>query len=522
VNLLKIIAPPTIYIEIGQSSMKVVDGEDGLELSLERLENGRLTPLCAERLTSTLRVFLKKHLWRTGLRAICAIGARGVSLRRLTLPGNPSDDELERLLPLQIEREFPLPPEELAWGYARSGKQSSDVLIAAVKRDVIEQYDEILRGSGLTATFTLAAAARGSLCSPSSEIYSILDIGRGHSELISFRNGLPEAVRVFAWGGENVTRAIARRFGTSHAEAEKSKIGGAPPAASNGEPQPCLQTVIDEEIDQLAKSLPANAVGHKLYLTGGGARLAQVAPRITTAIGNGATCERIDPLHAEGGSAAILALSRFGDKSAASSQLVLRPGLAREQKKAAPPSTLKWAAAAVLLLFACVALRYTPAWVNKPRLVRQLAQVKAYRESLPRIERELSFFEFLRTNQPAYLEPLFALANSAPSGTRIESITMSKRGDLSLRASMKDPQQVVQLRSKLIESGLFSSVVVEEQTPSSDRQKLSVRMSGQWKVTGKAPEPPASAATNRARSTPAGTNAPVPARREAVPTPSPS
>ena len=106
-----------LYVEIGQSSLKAIDGEDGLELSLERLENGRLTPLCAERLTLSLRVFLKKHNWRPHLRAFCALGARGVSLRRLTLPAG-SKEELERLLPLQIEREFPLAPEDLAWDAA--------------------------------------------------------------------------------------------------------------------------------------------------------------------------------------------------------------------------------------------------------------------------------------------------------------------------------------------------------------------------------------------------------------------
>jgi hypothetical protein len=41
---------------------------------------------------------------------------------------------------------------------------------------------------------------------------------------------------------------------------------------------------------------------------------------------------------------------------------------------------------------------------------------------------------------------------------------------------------VVDLRSKLIASGLFSTVVVEEQTPTPDRQKVIVRLSGQWKA----------------------------------------
>jgi len=79
-----------LYLEIGQSSLQVLNGSDGLELRLERLENGRLTGACKERLTLSLQGFLKRKSWHPRLRALCAIGARGVSLRQLTLPSSPA------------------------------------------------------------------------------------------------------------------------------------------------------------------------------------------------------------------------------------------------------------------------------------------------------------------------------------------------------------------------------------------------------------------------------------------------
>jgi len=492
VKALKFINSPTIYIEIGQSSMKVLDGNDGLELSLERLENGRLTPLCAERLTASLRVFLKKHSWRSKVRAVCAIGARGVSLRRMTLPNAASDEELERLLALQIERDFPLSPDELAWGYSKFGRSASDngtdVLVGAVKKDVIEQYAQLLSDAGLTPTFTLSALARGLLCSQAST-FSILDVGRNHSELISFRDGTPENIRVFAWGGENVTAAIEKKLGVSHADAEKAKLSRTEPT-TNGEAKQNISSLIAHEIDGFAKSIPANALGDRVYLTGGGTRLDDFASRLVNAVGNGTRCERLETVDGEGRSAAIVGLCLFDAKAGRIAPLILRPRSLAEQSKTAAPGALRWALLGLALLVACVSVRYAEAIIKKPQLTRRLAEVKTYRDSLPRIERELLLFEYLRTNQPAYIEPLFALAGTVPPGTRIDSINMNKRGDLSLRATMKDPQQIVQMRSKLIESGLFTSVVVEEQTPSSDRQKLSVRMSGQWKTTGSMPDPP--------------------------------
>ena len=58
---------------------------------------------------------------------------------------------------------------------------------------------------------------------------------------------------------------------------------------------------------------------------------------------------------------------------------------------------------------------------------------------------------------------------------------MNRRGDLALRGFMRDSQQVVDFRSKLINSGFFSTVVVEEQNPTPDRQRINLRISAQWK-----------------------------------------
>ena len=45
---------------------------------------------------------------------------------------------------------------------------------------------------------------------------------------------------------------------------------------------------------------------------------------------------------------------------------------------------------------------------------------------------------------------------------------------------MRDANQVADFRSKLLDYGVFANLAVEEQSPSPDRQKLSLRMSAQW------------------------------------------
>jgi len=447
---------PGVYVEIGQDSLKMLDGEDGLELSLDRLENGRLNPICAERLVQSLRVFLKKYNWRPGVRAFCAIGARGVSMRRLTLPAS-SKEELQRLLPLQIEREFPLLPEELAWGYrplspervsGNGAPTTQELLVVAVKREVIEDYTDVLSGCGLDPVFTLGAWARSSLCAEPPQSYAVLDVGRNQSELITFDNGVASAIRILPWGSEGIRRALESK----------------------------------QDLDTVVRSIQPQWLGQMLYLTGTDAN--EIAPRLAKAFGSAVECKPIELESGEGRSAAILGLKKSCETNDNSLPLTLELQKTKNGAGATRPFQWKWAALAGLLAISSLGLRYAEAFLQQPRLAKRLAAMKAYRESLPKIDRELSFLQYLKTNQPPYLEPIFAMANGAPAGTRIESLSMNRRGDLSLRASMKDSQQVVQLRSKLIESGLFSSVVVEEQTPSADRQKIVVRIMGEWKPVG--------------------------------------
>ena len=432
-----------LYVEISHSSFKALDGEGGMELSLERHQSGRLTPDCVERVTESLRVFLKKGPWRFRMRAVCAVSARGVSIRRITLPAC-SDDELEQLLVLQIEREFPLGPEEMAWGYRRLGSNTAprngshatqDVLVVAVKRELIEDYSKILTGCGLEPVFTVGALARSALCPLSPASYAVLDVSPNHSEFISFEDGVPAAIRTFS-------------------------------------------------LDAATEAIPSRLIGRKLYVTGSNG--VRIEPQFARAVAGSAEWELLPVATGEGRSPAILGLKKsFEDGSSAPIEL----RTTRNSEGPTRSTKWKWAAAAVVLAVTALLLRYAEVLINKPGLVRKIAEVNSYRAKLPNLDRELSFLQYLKTNQPPYFDPLSAIANAAPSGTRVDALSMNRRGDVSIRATMRDSQQVVQFRAKLLDSGVFGDLVVEEQNPAPDGQKIVVRMSGQWRPVGETKPP---------------------------------
>jgi len=459
-----LLKPTVLYVEISHSSFKALDGEDGLEFSLERDQSGRLTPDCVERVTEGLRVFLKKGSWRLRMRAVCAVGARGVSMRRITLPAC-SNDELEPLLLLQIEREFPLSPEEMAWGYRRLASNAAprngaaatqDVLVVAVKRELIEDYSRILTGCGLEPVFTVGALARSALCPLSPASYALLDVSPNHSELISVENGVPVAIRALPWGSKQIEQQLS----------------------ANG-----------AELDTLTAAIPSKLIERKLYVTGSNA--VRIDPQFARAVAGSADWELLPAATGEGRSPAILGLKKsFEDGDSASAPIELRT--TRNGDGPTSSTKWKWAAAAVALALTALLLRYAEAFIHRPGLVRKIAEVNSYRAKLPNLDRELSFLQYLKTNQPPYFDPLSAIANAAPSGTRVDALSMNRRGDVSIRATMRDSQQVVQFRAKLLDSGLFGHLVVEEQNPTPDRQKVIVRMSGHWKHIGEGKPPLAS------------------------------
>ncbi|MCI0535925.1 MAG: pilus assembly protein PilM [Verrucomicrobiales bacterium] len=516
-----LLSPRPVFVEIGQSSLKMLDGNEGFEFPLDRLQNGRLSSSCKESLRSALQNFLKRKSWSQRRRAWCAIGSRGVSLRRLTLPAS-SKDELQRLLTLQVEAEFPLAPDELAWGYREippEGRPLSqptanqELIVVAVKREIVEEYSEILLSCGLNPKFTLGALVRSSVCQQPPRSFAMLDIGWNHSELAVFENGLPTTIRLVPWGGESLTRSIVERIGIDRDAAEKLKVELANNATLEAEPGPAVEHALRSALDSLAAIFPANSHGTKIYLSGRTARLPKLAASLATAFEEKVECETIQIPPGQGGSAAILGFKNSFQKNGTSAPLIIQLNPVKRVPTATHAAHWKWAAAAGLLALASFSLRYAEAFIQKPRLAKQLAEIRTYKQGFPGIERELSFLQHLQTNQPPYLEAALAIANAAAPGTRIESLSMNRRGDLSLRGVLQNPQQAIDFRSKLSDSGFFSSVVLEEQSPAPDRQRVTVRMSAQWKPTGD--RPPITAASSSSKNLKNGTAGAV-AKTDAV------
>jgi hypothetical protein len=494
----------SLFLEFRQTSLKAVQGDDNIVIPIERQANGRLTPGCKEKVTASLQGFIKKKNWQPRLRAVCAIEARGVSLRRLNIPANARQD-LQGVLRLQIESEFPLPPDELAWGYvdqapavAENGKR--EFTVVAVKKDIVEDYARILAACGISPMFTLAALARTwTRAAAEPGTYAVLDIGRQFSELITFENGAPSGLRILNWGGDHITHEIQQRLGVTHEQAEKLKLEWDDGPGTNGEIGKTVQAAIGVALGSLAAAINEAWSGPRLLVTGRSTSYNELPEQLSQLLGGNTRCERLEGTAAvaNGGSAAILGLQSTARLNGGEPPLVLqlkegrsadsssKTGLGRWTVGAkalmAQPLTAKWVRMAAILVVAAIFFPFIEALALKPLFAKKLAALKLEKARLPIIDRELSFLQYLKQNQPPYLDAMTVIACSVSGGTRFESIGINRHGELSLKGNLKDANQVSDFRAKLIKSGYFSSVTVEEQAPSQDRQKVMVRMTAQIK-----------------------------------------
>ncbi len=439
---------PPLAIEFSRSSLKLLADHRGAEFPLDRQTDGRLTQACRERLVPALQQFLKAAGWPANSPAWCAIDARGVSLRCLRLPA-VGGEGLHQVVQLQIESEFPLPPEELAWGFRSLGEPQPEadgsskqaVLVAAVKKEVVEDYARLLAAAGIVPTFTLAALARTALVRPGSELSTTLELSPALCELAVVGPQASACVRVLPG------------------------LAGDPDAAG-------------AEVQCLVKTIRNLGLLPKLYVFGD-SRAGQV---LASRLGPEVVCELLATSSGPGRSAATLGLRELA-AGPVKEFLILGVKPAAPPKNLAPPELMAWGLRAALLLLAVLLFPALEALLLTAPLAAKVTSFQdRARQAEMTVDRDLDFLQYVKQSQPPCLESIYVISQAAPSGMHLESLTMNRRGELALRASLRNGDQVAEFRSKLIGSGFFASVTVEEQTPSPDHQKVNIRLTAQWKA----------------------------------------
>lgn len=469
-----------LFLELETTRIRLVRGREMREWPVERSPAGGLSEDCRSRLFSGLGE-AASSAGRAGAAPVlvCSLPASGLSLRRWTVPGATSD--VGGMLRLRIEAEFPLPPEALVWGWqtlGTAGDGTLEVLVAAVRRTALEEWHRLLTDAGFDPIYIVSSLARAALIPAHSGLAMGVHLGATHSEWIHVDAQGPARLGVFLWGEAEVAERAGERLGLT---GEATLAMAARLARGDGEPVEAtrLEEAVRQAFLALQEAGSVAATGSGPFVTGG--------PLVSWWQGLG------DPAGAGSGLAHVLHLES-GEALPAAWE-----GWRRGVQKGAPPplrlgwsdpgegptgltagwrgsSRTAWVTAGALLL-AVLVLPQFEAWWFRPRLEARLAAIRARRHDLQMIDRESGFLRHLRASQMPHLETLLVIGRCAPRGARIDSLSLNRKGEVALRMSLRQPPEVIEFRRKLVECGFFSTVAVEEQSPSPDRQKLMVRLS---------------------------------------------
>lgn len=419
----------------------------GFAVDLDRDDEGMLTESTRAAITAAIRDCVSSA--PASHPCLCALAGSGISLRTLELPliKNTSIHDLVRL---QIEAEWPLPPEELVWGIHEWTRTNSNppqqptvrVTVAAIKKSLFAHYDELVRASGVEVTWTFHAFIAGSLqMIRSSDSAWLFDVRSETTDLIRYEMGLPTSIQHHSWGstdsealGANLQNTIQREE-ESNPEANTIVIAGSEPSLGQ-----CSQ-FLEQGIPERKASLIC----------------------IPSVEGATLSSEAFQALEQETRECPMIQLK-------VTAPATIKPKFDRR-------SLLRWAALILLMVVSILLARRIEPSLRGTALQERLQNFNSEKEALPEIDRELTFLSYLHENTIPVTDVISLLAANAVPQFEIQSLEISRDRRIQLRGTLPQRAQPEDLRAKLFKTGWFEQVVLDEQTPDERKRKLTIRMS---------------------------------------------
>lgn len=202
-------------------------------------------------------------------------------------------NNLDKIIPLEARKYIPVPISEveLDWwvipkhqgegATSTPGKKTIEVLVVAIHKEVVNQYNEISKASGLKTEFfeietfsAIRAVYEGDLAP-----VVILDIGAGTSKLAVVDYGVVRLSHTISKGSQDITTALSRSLDVDFARAEQIKREvGLMEKETDGKIVSIMNTITDYIFSEVNKVIVIYQQKYrrsvsKIVLIGGGALL---------------------------------------------------------------------------------------------------------------------------------------------------------------------------------------------------------------------------------------------------------
>ena len=233
----------------------------------------------------------------TGKDVAASISGHSVIVKRVSLP-QMSREELEDQIQWEAEQYIPFDVNEVNLDFqileSNEEEGQMDVLLVAAKKDLIDDYFQVISEAGLNpvvidvAGFAIQNAYEANYEQDPNAVVALVNIGAQVVNINVLRNGIPAFTRDIMTGGAQYTEEIQKALSVSFDEAERIKKGSPEDADQvqdviPQEVEQAMRRVSDTVIGEIARSLDffaatsADARISKVLLSGGGSKIAGFA-----------------------------------------------------------------------------------------------------------------------------------------------------------------------------------------------------------------------------------------------------
>ncbi len=298
-----------VGLDIGSSSIKAVQ--------LQRVRNGyRLAALGiapvdpetivdgmimdAGRVSDAIRRIFEEN--DIGLKEVAiSVSGHSVIVKKIKVP-RMSKAELRAGVAWEAEQHIPYSIKDVNLdfqivGENRAGIGEMDVLLVAVKKEIVNDYLAVISAAGLEAAvvdvdaFALENAFTISQKVKPDEVVALVNIGAAVTTINVLQGGVSEFTRDSAMAGNRYTEALQKSLGLPYEQAEALKRGAPVAGHEFAEAGPIIEKVnaelageIQRSFDFFRSSAQVDAI-HRMVLSGGSARLPALSSYLSHALG---------------------------------------------------------------------------------------------------------------------------------------------------------------------------------------------------------------------------------------------
>jgi type IV pilus assembly protein PilM len=295
-----------VGLDIGSSSVKAVElvmKGRGRDFELSHLGIAKLPPEAIVQgafLNSTAIVDAIREAVETAKirskNVAAAVSGHSVIVKKVSLPAM-TREELDEQIRWEAEQYIPFDVNEVNLDFqildSSDSEGQMDVLLVAAKKDLIDDYVQVITEAGLTpavidvAAFAVENAYEANYQSKPDEVVALVNIGAQVVNINIAMGGAPSFTRDITTAGNQYTEEIQKALSISFEEAERIKLGGRGSQDSQEvvpqEVEQAMQSVTETVIGEISRSLDffaattAESQIERVVLSGGGAQVSGFA-----------------------------------------------------------------------------------------------------------------------------------------------------------------------------------------------------------------------------------------------------